>query len=72
MNYVYSPSVENLGGIMEPMNFISPIIPSDLLTPTTDLDSGYGISKAYYGGKLGGAISDVAATLDIVNALFGR
>ena len=72
MNPIYSPSVSNLGGIMQPMNFISPIIPSDYFAPVENINSGYGMSPAYYGGKLSGAVSDIAAGLDIVNMLFGR
>jgi len=70
-NYVYSPSVSGLGGILAPMdmtssrsnpdtmmsnlNYIGPLI-STPDNMTVDIsDSGYGVSRAQYQARLSGA-----------------
>lgn len=66
-NYVYSPSVAGLGGIMAPMDMMSPdhemsdldyigplISTPDNMTVSIS-DSGYGVSRAQYQARLSGA-----------------
>lgn len=66
-NFIYSPSVSNLGGIMQAMDmsdpdtmmsdldYISPMIATpDNLTVSIS-DSGYGVSQAQYHGRLSAA-----------------
>ena len=70
-NYVYSPSVSGLGGIMAPMdmtsamsnpdtemsnlNYIGPLISTPDNTTVDISDSGYGVSRAQYQARLSGA-----------------
>jgi hypothetical protein len=66
-NYVYSPSVAGLGGIMAPMHMMSPdhemsnldyigplVATPDNMTVSIS-DSGYGVSRAQYQARLSGA-----------------
>ena len=70
----FSPSVSNLGGIMQPHNPlcgygdpINPIIPSDMLSPVVNIDDPqYGVSAP---GHLGG-VSDLLSVLSAVDFLF--
>ena len=76
MRTIYSPSVEGLGGIFETMNpmqnpyYISPLIPSPR-GAVENMDSGYGVSKPSYTTRLGGSVSDIAATLNLIDTFFG-
>lgn len=66
-NYVYSPSVSNLGGIMQPMDmsdpdtmmsdltYMSPMIGTPDNRTVLISDSGYGTSRAQYQGRLNAA-----------------
>jgi hypothetical protein len=70
-NYVYSPSVSNLGGIMAnmdmtsqdtmraPLSFIGPLIatPDNRTVSITgqDYNTGYGTSRAQYQARMSGA-----------------
>ena len=82
-DYVYSPSVSNLGGIMAPMdmqrlNYIGPLIatPDNRVVPVTD--SGYGVSRQQYRTRLAcapnlnGGIADIAATFNMLDLFLGR
>ena len=80
MKTVFSPSVAGLNGIFEQMNpmqnpmknpyYISPLIPAPRGS-VESMDSGYGISKPSYSTQLGSGISDVAATLNLIDTFFG-
>ena len=82
-NYVYSPSVSNLGGIMAPMDmqrldYIGPLIATpDDRTVFVD-GGGYGTSRAQYQNRLsaapnlGGGIADIAATFNMLDLFLGR
>jgi hypothetical protein len=88
-----SPSVSNLGGIMEAHNpldayntHIDPLIPSDVLTPTRDINSPYTLSPVNYsmhtfGGYdtgygldnrhgLNGGVQDAVSWISFANMLF--
>jgi hypothetical protein len=66
-NYVYSPSVAGLGGIMAPMdmttpdtmmsnlNYIGPLVATPDNMTVSISDSGYGVSRAQYQARLSGA-----------------
>ena len=66
-DYVYSPSVSGLGGIMAPMDmttpdttlaplsYIGPLIATPDNMTVTISDSGYGVSRAQYQARLSGA-----------------
>lgn len=70
-DYVYSPSVSGLGGIMAPMdmtssmsnpdtmmsnlNYIGPLISTPDNVTVDVSDSGYGVSRAQYQARLSGA-----------------
>jgi hypothetical protein len=66
-NYVYSPSVSGLGGIMAPMDmttpdtmmsnlsYIGPLIATPDNMTVSISDSGYGVSRAQYQARLSGA-----------------
>lgn len=82
-NFIYSPSVTNLGGVMQPMdmsrlNYIGPLIATpDNRTVFVD-GGGYGTSRAQYQSRLsaapnlGGGIADIAATFNIMDLFLGR
>jgi len=87
-NYVYSPSVSNLGGILAnmdmtdtmraPLSYIGPLIatPDNMTVPINN--SQYGVSKAQYQARLsgapnlGGGIADIAATFNMLDLFLGR
>jgi hypothetical protein len=66
-NYVYSPSVSGLGGILAPMdmttpdsemgdlNYIGPLISTPDNITVSITDGGYGTSRAQYQARLSGA-----------------
>jgi len=67
-DYVYSPSVSGLGGIMAPMDmtsqpdtmranlsYIGPLIATPDNMTVSISDSGYGVSRAQYQARLSGA-----------------
>jgi len=86
-NYVYSPSVSNLGGILAnmdmtdtmraPLSYIGPLIatPDNMTVPINN--SQYGVSKAQYQARLsgapnlGGGIADIAATFNMLDLFLG-
>ena len=82
-NFIYSPSVTNLGGVMQPMdmsrlNYIGPLVATpDDRTVFVD-GGGYGTSRAQYQSRLsaapnlGGGIADIAATFNIMDLFLGR
>ena len=82
-NFIYSPSVTNLGGVMQPMdmsrlNYIGPLIATpDDRTVFVD-GGGYGTSRAQYQSRLsaapnlGGGIADIAATFNMVDLFLGN
>ena len=82
-NFIYSPSVTNLGGVMQPMdmsrlNYIGPLVATpDNRTVFVD-GGGYGTSRAQYQSRLsaapnlGGGIADIAATFNIMDLFLGR
>ena len=90
-----SPSVSNLGGIMEAHNpldsyatHIDPLIPSDVLTPTMDINNVYSHSQPNYSmhtfGEydtgygmdnrhgLNGGVQDAVSWIGFANMLFPR
>jgi len=82
-DYVYSPSVSNLGGIMAPMdmqrlNYIGPLIATPDNRVVSITDSGYGVSRQQYRTRLasapnlGGGIADIAATFNMLDLFLGR
>ena len=82
-NYVYSPSVSNLGGIMAPMDpqrldYIGPLIATPDNRVVSITDSGYGVSRQQYRTRLAsapnlnGGISDIAATFSMLDLFLGR
>ena len=87
-NYVYSPSVSNLGGIMAnmdmtdtmraPLSYIGPLIATPDNMTVSISDSGYGVSRAQYQARLsgapnlGGGIADIAATFNMLDLFLGR
>ena len=87
-NYVYSPSVANLGGIMAnmdmtdtmraPLSYIGPLIATPDNMTVSISDSGYGVSRAQYQARLsgapnlGGGIADIAATFNMLDLFLGR
>jgi hypothetical protein len=82
-NFIYSPSVTNLGGVMQPMDmsdlsYTSPMIATpDNRTVFVD-GGGYGTSRAQYQTRLsaapnlGGGIADIAATFNMVDLFLGN
>ena len=82
-NFIYSPSVTNLGGVMQPMdmsrlNYIGPLVATpDDRTVFVD-GGGYGTSRAQYQSRLsaapnlGGGIADIAATFNMVDLFLGN
>lgn len=66
-NFIYSPSVSNLGGIMQPMDmsnpdtmmsdltYMSPMIATPDNVTVSISDRGYGTSRAQYQGRLSAA-----------------
>lgn len=95
MKYIYSPSVENLGGIMEIHNpfdsyatHIDPLIPSDVMTPTRDINAPYTKSPVNYSMRtfgeydtgygldnrhgLNGGVQDAVSWIGFANMLFPR
>ena len=70
-NYIYSPSVSGLGGIMAPMDmtsamsnpdtemsnlsYIGPLVATPDNVTVDSSDSGYGVSRAQYQARLSGA-----------------
>ena len=87
-NYVYSPSVANLGGIMSnmdmtdtmraPLSYIGPLIATPDNRTVSITGQGYGTSRAEYRGRLsaapnlGGGIADIAATFNMLDLFLGR
>jgi UDP-N-acetylglucosamine enolpyruvyl transferase len=87
-NYVYSPSVSNLGGIMAnmdmtdtmraPLSYIGPLIATPDNRTVSITGQGYGTSRAEYQGRLsaahnlGGGIADIAATFNMLDLFLGR
>jgi hypothetical protein len=87
-NYVYSPSVANLGGIMSnmdmtdtmraPLSYIGPLIATPDNRTVSINDSQYGVSRAQYQARmsgapnLGGGIADIAATFNMLDLFLGR
>ena len=87
-NYVYSPSVAGLGGIMAnmdmtdtmraPLSYIGPLIATPDNMTVSISDSGYGVSRAQYQARLsgapnlGGGIADIAATFNMLDLFLGR
>jgi len=83
-DYIYSPSVSGLGGIMQPHNpmlgsayKMSPLLPGDMFTPTTAMQVGMPDQNAVLSGMQFndqslcgfGAIQDAISTLSIVDLL---
>jgi hypothetical protein len=76
-NYVYSPSVSGLGGIMQPMdmsnpdsmmsnlNYIGPMIATPDNVTVSISDSGYGTSRAQYQTRLSQAANLNGGVADI-------
>ena len=87
-NYVYSPSVANLGGIMSnmdmtdtmraPLSYIGPLIATPDNRTVSITGQGYGTSRAQYQARmsgapnLGGGIADIAATFNMLDLFLGR
>jgi hypothetical protein len=87
-NYVYSPSVSNLGGIMSnmdmtdtmraPLSYIGPLIATPDNRTVSINDSQYGVSRAQYQARmsgapnLGGGIADIAATFNMLDLFLGK
>ena len=87
-NYVYSPSVAGLGGIMAnmdmtdtmraPLNYIGPLIATPDNRTVSMTGQGYGVSRAEYQSRmsgapnLGGGIADIAATFNMLDLFLGR
>lgn len=83
-DYIYSPSVSGLGGIMQPHNpmlgatyRMSPLLPSDIFTPTTDMTVNMPDRDATLSGMQFddqslcgfGSVQDAISTLSIVDLL---
>jgi hypothetical protein len=83
-DYIYSPSVSGLGGIMQPHNpmlsavyKMSPLLPSDMFTPTTDMTVGMPDRDETLSGMQFndpalcgfGSVQDAISTLSIVDLL---
>ena len=76
-NYIYSPSVAGLGGIMAPMHmmepdhemsnldYIGPLVATPDNTTVSISDSGYGVSRAQYQARLSGAANLGGGIADI-------
>lgn len=87
-NYIYSPSVANLGGIMSnmdmtdtmraPLSYIGPLIATPDNRTVSMTGQGYGTSRAQYQARmsgapnLGGGIADIAATFNMLDLFLGR
>ena len=87
-NYIYSPSVANLGGIMSnmdmtdtmraPLSYIGPLIATPDNRTVSITGQGYGTSRAQYQARmsgapnLGGGIADIAATFNMLDLFLGR
>ena len=87
-NYVYSPSVAGLGGIMSnmdmidtmraPLSYIGPLIATPDNRTVSITGQGYGTSRAQYQARmsgapnLGGGIADIAATFNMLDLFLGR
>ena len=87
-NYVYSPSVAGLGGIMSnmdmtdtmraPLSYIGPLIATPDHRTVSITGQGYGTSRAQYQARmsgapnLGGGIADIAATFNMLDLFLGR
>ena len=87
-NYVYSPSVAGLGGIMSnmdmtdtmraPLSYIGPLIATPDNRTVSMTGQGYGTSRAQYQARmsgapnLGGGIADIAATFNMLDLFLGR
>jgi hypothetical protein len=82
-NFIYSPSVSNLGGILQPMdmsnlNYISPLVATPDNRVMNMGSSGYGVSQQecrmrMSGTKnLGGGVQDIASTFGIIDMFLGN
>ena len=87
-NYIYSPSVANLGGIMSnmdmtdtmraPLSYIGPLIATPDNRTVSITGQGYGTSRAQYQARmsgapnLGGGIADIAATFNMLDLFLGK
>ena len=87
-NYIYSPSVAGLGGIMSnmdmtdtmraPLSYIGPLIATPDNRTVSMTGQGYGTSRAQYQARmsgapnLGGGIADIAATFNMLDLFLGR
>ena len=87
-NYIYSPSVANLGGILAnmdmtdtmraPLSYIGPLIATPDNRTVSMTGQGYGTSRAQYQARmsgapnLGGGIADIAATFNMLDLFLGR
>ena len=87
-DYVYSPSVSGLGGIMSnmdmtdtmraPLSYIGPLIATPDNRTVSITGQGYGTSRAQYQARmsgapnLGGGIADIAATFNMLDLFLGR
>ena len=87
-NYIYSPSVSGLGGIMAnmdmtdtmraPLSYIGPLIATPDNRTVSMTGQGYGTSRAQYQARmsgapnLGGGIADIAATFNMLDLFLGR
>ena len=87
-NYVYSPSVAGLGGIMSnmdmtdtmraPLSYIGPLIATPDNRTVSITGQGYGTSRAQYQARmsgapnLGGGIADIAATFNMLDLFLGK
>ena len=87
-NYIYSPSVANLGGIMSnmdmtdtmraPLSYIGPLIATPDNRTVSMTGQGYGTSRAQYQARmsgapnLGGGIADIAATFNMLDLFLGK
>jgi len=82
-NFIYSPSVTNLGGVMQPMdmtnlNYIGPLVATPDNRVINMGNSGYGMSqqecqmRMSSANNLGGGIADIAATFNIMDLFLGN
>jgi len=82
-NFIYSPSVSNLGGILQPMdmsnlNYIGPLVATPDNRVMNMGNSGYGVSQQECqmrmsgANNLGGGIADIAATFNIMDLFLGN
>ena len=76
-NFIYSPSVQHLGGIMQTIDptdlrYISPIIPSTALAPTVNMESEYGTSQAQGLEGFHGGVGDIMNILNFAQMLTGE